>query len=159
MVCPVGYVTDTHSGHSHDTTLCADAICDSAGPDADTCCIACESQTGCAVDGTTCSGVSFAMAKKLVCATADESCTMALGTVVEETVAATTCTLTPATGSAAGSCAVATGSGTCSYVKYALDTKGTVEMDDGEHKAKHCAHILAHPAPMAGLTAWFAEHC
>ena len=49
-----------------------------------------------------------------------EACTMAPGTTAEETTAATTCTLTAADAAAnpavVGSCAVATGSGTCAYV-------------------------------------------
>jgi hypothetical protein len=49
-----------------------------------------------------------------------EGCTVVAGTAAEETTAATTCTLTAADAAATpaivGACAVATGSGTCTYV-------------------------------------------
>jgi len=57
-----------------------------------------------------------------VCGATPESCTVIPGTTDEETAEATTCTLTAADASATpavvGSCAVATGSGTCNYVSH-----------------------------------------
>ena len=55
-----------------------------------------------------------------VVAPVDEACTLTLGTAPQETTAATTCTLTSVDAAAnpavVGSCAVATGSGSCAYV-------------------------------------------
>ena len=69
----------------------------------------------------------------LTAAAVVEACTMTPGTTAEETTAATTCTLTAADAAAnpavVGSCAVATGSGTCAYV--AAGTGACVE-DGGD---------------------------
>ena len=57
-----------------------------------------------------------------------EGCTLTLGGAPQETAAATTCTLTSAdptdTPAVVGSCAVATGSGSCAYVAPVVGSTG-----------------------------------
>ena len=75
-----------------------------------------------------------------------EACTMTPGTAAEETTAATTCTLTAADAAAnpavVGSCAVATGSGTCAYTAVSDDEVCAAVTGMSLDDAIECEHVL-----------------